>query len=62
MDAKKRQERPDRMDVDETDSNGERIRIEELEQGNADLLLQNKELHEQNRGLQVGLHLISCNN
>ena len=61
MDAKKRPERTDRMDVDETDSNEKMIRIQELEQENAELLLQNKELHEQNRGLQVGLHLISYN-
>lgn len=52
MDAR-RQERPEKMDVEQTGSNGEVLRIEELEQENTNLLEQNKELQEQNRGLQV---------
>ena len=62
MDAKRRQERPERMDAEQTDSNGEMLRIEELEQENANLLEQNKELQEHNRGLQVCtyIHVHMC--
>lgn len=46
------------MDVEQTDSDEERLRIEELEQENANLLEQNKELQEQNRWLQVCIVIV----
>ena len=43
----------DRMEMDQVDSNGMRIRMEELELANADRLEQSKHLQEYNTSLQV---------
>ena len=46
-------DRPDRMEVGQEDRVGMRVRLDELEQVNAELLEQSRNLREQNTGLQV---------
>ena len=48
-----RGDRVDRMEVEQGDGEGQRARLEDLEQENAALLEQNKDLQERNRELQV---------
>ena len=57
-----RGDRSDRMELEQDDEAEMRMRIEELEQGNADMLEQNKDLREQITSLKVpilGYHKIS---
>ena len=48
-----RGDRVDRMEVEQGDGEGQRARLEDLEQEKAALLEQNKDLQERNRELQV---------